>query len=133
MWIERFQWKGCQRKTIAHWNLRSGGGSKWVKQVAVDNRNCVVFLTPVEDAMFVQIALLMISSLFVVSFLIVIVACMNAPVDERLDPRDQAVIAQMTRAARREDHGDLRVSTERPRFRFLASFKHPVSLPPQKS
>jgi hypothetical protein len=89
-------------------------------------------LTPVEHAMFVQIALLMIPSLFLVSFLIVIVACMNAPDDERLDRRDQAIIAQMSRAARREQKRDLRASSKPPRSRFFGSFKHPLFLPPQK-
>ncbi len=83
--------------------------------------------------MFVQIGLLFIFLLFAVSFLVVVVACNNAPVDERFDRREQAMITTIIDGKKDSRQSGAKIQSEAPSPPFLATFDFPMSSPPQES
>ena len=83
--------------------------------------------------MFVQITLFFIFLLFGVSLLIVIVACRNAPIDERFDRQEDMMFTHVTGAEKQEQQSELRVHPAPPRPRFLGAFEFHFPLPPQES
>lgn len=83
--------------------------------------------------MFFQFAFLFICLMCGLSVIAVLVCCMKAPLDDRLDPIEKALIDGIKEVEKRDEPVDLQIPTELSHPSFSGTLERTVILPPQNS